>query len=130
MHVNRVVLTRILPERSTPVFTAKLVDHNGNAIPMGNLNSLTMTLYAPNVFGKPLINNVENRNILNTNQGVIDSAGNLTITLTEDDMKVLSPQGSAPEVHRVLLKWRYLNDTKGASQEIEFQVANIDMIFP
>lgn len=130
MHINRTVISKTLPERSTPLFTATLVDNSNVVIPFSNLDTLTMTLSAPNIPGKPIINKVENVDIKNTGRGTINSEGVVSIVLTPDDMVCLSPQGSGPELHRILLQWKYLNTSRESSHEIDFNVVNIDNIVP
>jgi hypothetical protein len=118
---------RIVPERATLRLSGTLLDDAGLPIPSAALTTLTLTLYAPEVSGTPIINGRNGTNILNDGVlGVVHASnGTLTLTLTPAD-GVLMDAGAELELHRALIQWTYgAGGSKGSGHEIEWPVRNL-----
>lgn len=63
-------------ERSSCLYTGKIVDESGNPIPGSELDTLTLTLY--NAADKAIINNLDDTNVLNANGVTVNESGELT----------------------------------------------------
>lgn len=93
------------PSRSTVIYTGRLLDGVGAGIPASDLDSLTMTL-AVAATGV-VVNGVDRVDILNTGRGVVNEAGDLTVTLLPADTDI----GRAPYVRdrtlAMVLDWTF-----------------------
>lgn len=126
MSAPRVELRDIVAEKATCRITGKLVDELGAALGSSQLATLTMTLYAL-VSGFPILNSNTDKDILNANQGTVDSSGNLVLTLLPADNPIQDDANSV-ETHRALLKWTYGGGAKAGAAQIEFKVLNLTKV--
>jgi hypothetical protein len=110
-------------ERTTLTLEAEISDEDDNPLINGQIQSLTMTIYAPDLSGAPIINNRKNVNILNANGCTLDSSGLLTILLTEQDTVCIGSAGE--ELHRHLITWTYSNGSKTGRHEIDILLKNM-----
>lgn len=133
---NRVRLTdangneRIVPEQTTLLISGTLEDETGAVIPSSALASLTLTLYAPEVAGQPVINGVSGTNVLNDGtRGVVHATnGTLTLTLLPADNAIQDALLEL-ELHRALLQWTYgAGGAKAGRQELDYLVRNLNKV--
>lgn len=120
----------IVPERTTLLITGTVKDELGVAIPLSSIGTLTLTLYAPEVTGQPIINSVSGINILNDGvRGVVHAtSGAVTITLLPAD-GAIQDVTQATELHRALLQWTYgAGGAKSGRHEIDWMVRNLDKV--
>lgn len=115
----------IIPEQSSgPVMTMTLLDEAGVAVPLAAIGEATLTIYARDEAGQPLINAVDHADIKNVGRGTIHStSGLLTVTLESLDNSI-SNSANALEWHRFLIEVTY-NSTKELKYEIEAPVRNL-----
>jgi hypothetical protein len=118
-------LTEIVPERCTARLTMNLVDETGAAVPAAQLVSLRMWILAVTLNGVVVVNSQADINILNANQGTVDSGGELILTLTPADNQLAVGLGQVDETHRIELLFTYgAAGAKSGRKAIEFTVAN------
>lgn len=118
---NRVVLDQIVPEGTTSYLSAQLQDKDGNNINKSNIQACTLTLYAPEITGYPIINNKKQYDLMNS----INTTGYLDHELVPDDNKCLRPGDR--ELHRAFIQWRF-SINKYGSYEIDFYVGNLKVV--
>ena len=118
----------IVPEKSTgPRITGTLSDEAGAPIALASIQTATLTIYARDEAGQPIINSVDHVNIKNANQGTIHaSSGVLTLTLNALD-NAISNAANDLEWHRLLIEVGY-NSTQALKYEIEFPVRNLNKV--
>ena len=121
----KTVITTPVGERTTSYITAVIRDQNGDPIPGGSLNSLTLTLYNVDA-SNTIINSVDDVNILNVGRGVVDANGNVTIELLLLDNQLIDITKSF-ETHRALIEWTWGNTRQGR-HEVEFLVQNMTRV--
>ena len=121
----KTVITTPVGERTTSYITAVIRDQNGDPIPGGSLNSLTLTLYNVDA-SNTIINSVDDVNILNVGRGVVDANGNVTIELLLLDNQLVDTAKSF-ETHRALIEWTWGNTRQGR-HEVEFLVQNMTRV--
>lgn len=120
----------LVPERGTLLITGTLKDELGVAIPLSSIGTLTLTLYAPELEGQPIINSVSGVNVLNDGvRGVVHATnGTVTLTLLPADGAIIDATKEI-ELHRALLRWTYgAGGAKGAPHEIDFSVRNLNKL--
>lgn len=115
----------IIPEQSSgPVMTMTLFDEAGAPVPLAAINAATLTIYAKDEAGQPLINAVDHVDIKNTGRGTIHAtSGLLTVTLTSADNSI-SNSAKDLEWHRFLIEITY-SSTKALKYEIDAPVRNL-----
>lgn len=118
----RTTLTAVFAEGKTAKITAVIEDEDGTGIDVANLGTVTLTLF--NDRSKAIINSRNQTDIKNAGPGTIDSSGNLTLTLTADDMAILVASNDA-ERHVAFIEWTYSSGTKSGGFEIAFTVTNL-----
>lgn len=131
IHDNRTILTDldgrqlVIPEQSSgPVITATLLDETGAAVPLSAISAATLTLYARDEAGQPLINSVDHVSIKNAGRGTIHAtSGLLTIALDAADNS-LHNSANDQEWHRLLIEVTY-NTTRQMKYEIDVAVRNL-----
>lgn len=131
---NRSILTDadgkqlIIPEQSSgPVMTMTLLDETGAAVPLAAINEATLTIYARDEAGQPLVNAVDHVDIKNVGRGTIHAtSGLLTVTPVSLDNSI---QNSTKDLewHRFLIEVTY-NTTKKLKYEIEAPVRNLTKV--
>src|SRR3972149_391110 len=121
-------------ERKTARISMTLVGEvSGLPIPGAALTTLTVTLFdkASGTFlpVTPPTGTRNKQDILGTNGGAVDSAGKLTLDLTEDDMQKYDPTLSR-EVHGALFEWTYLALTvpKSGGHTVWFSVYDVEHV--
>lgn len=128
---NRTILTTadgaqlIIPEQSSgPVMTMTLLDETGTAVPLAAIGAATLTIYARDEAGQPLINSVDHADIKNVGRGTIhNTSGLLTVTLESLDNSIHN-SANVLEWHRFLIEVTY-NSTKKLKYEIDAPVRNL-----
>lgn len=108
-----------VPSGSTPIYTAALVDTNDNPIPGSNLNTMLLTI-ADTLTGT-IINGVQNINILNTNRGIIDQFGNVTVLLEPADTMLGYPSYRIVE-RSLIFVWTYNGGSSVGIHQANFKV--------
>ncbi|HMU54856.1 MAG TPA: hypothetical protein PKA61_07610 [Nitrospira sp.] len=115
----------VIPEKSSgPVITMTLLDETGAPVPLAVISTATLTIYARDEAGQPIINTVDDVDIKNVGRGSIHStSGLLTLTLDSADNSI---QNSANDLewHRLLLEVTY-NGSKQLKYEIDVPVRNL-----
>jgi hypothetical protein len=111
------------PEKVSLTLVAEIADEDGNLLVSGQLTSLKLTIYAPEILGNPVINNKKDINILNANGGTLDSFGELTLLLSEQDTVCVGSAGN--ELHRHLFTWTYANGAKTGRHEVDILFKNM-----
>lgn len=106
-----------IPEKSTAVIKAKVVDDNETPIPGSGLTTMVYTLYDPR--SGAIINS---RTAVDCKSSV-DAQGNLALLLETADTTLLSTV-SARERRVVLFEWTYPTSKVG-HHEVRFVVANL-----
>lgn len=115
---------KIANEHSIAKYTAVIKDESDVAIAAASLNTLTLTLY--NSADKAIINSRNAQNVLNANNVVVDSSGNLTWTMQPAD-NAISGSGEF-ETHVALFEYTWASSTKRGSHEVTLKVRDITKI--
>ena len=116
-------------ESSSARLTATIKDETETAIPAASIDTLTLELYDQRThLDSPgstaaIINGRAGQDILNANGCVVDSSGNLTLTLKPAD-NVIVNAGQSSERHVALLKWTYAAGLKAGMEEVLLDVVN------
>lgn len=129
---HRSTRTLPLPENTTPILRAKIVDELGGPLSGDVLLTLTLTIY--NRDTGTIINGRDHVNILNANGGVVYDAyendvlvSRLLFQLTANDMAIL--EDSLPGEGRVaLLEWSWNGGASRGKHEVWFTVENLEMV--
>lgn len=118
----------IVPERTTLLIKATLLDENAAAIPAAGLTTLTLTLYARDSTAKTIINSVDDVDILNAGRGTVNATSGLVlIDLLPADNQIIDDTVDL-EWHRALLEGTYAGGAKAFKYEIDFQVRNLSKV--
>lgn len=118
------LFTTPVSARSTVVYTAQLVDQNGNGIPASSLTSLTLSLFDKG--SGAVINNIQDVNILNTGRGVIDANGNLTITFSSADTIIIgTPFSGALQYRSMVIMWTYNSGASNGRRQVDFSIMEL-----
>lgn len=129
---HRTVMEDPVPERSTYLLTADLVDETGVAIPKAALVSVKLTLY--NLDDLAIVNLVNGMDVKDANRGAltestVDGVATTTLKLhlTPDDNAMVST-AKKTETRIALVEWTFnaaaTPDDEGV-HEIEYRVVNI-----
>ena len=118
----------VIPEQSSgPVITMTLLDESGVAVPLSAIDTATVTIYARDEAGQPIINSVDHVTIKNTGRGTIHAtSGLLTLALVSADNSIQAT-GNDLEWHRLLIEIGY-NGTKALKYEIDAPVRNLNKV--
>ena len=118
----------IIPEQSSgPVMTMTLLKEDGTPVELAAISAATLTIYARDEDGQPLVNAVDHVDIKNVGRGTIhNTSGLLTVTPESLDNSI---QNSANDLewHRFLIEVTY-NSTKKLKYEIEAPVRNLNKV--
>ncbi len=109
-----------IPERTTQRITFTVQDESAVAIPGANLTTLTVTLYDQDT--EAIINSVDDRDILNTGGGTVDSSGNGVWTMDPADNQIVGAKDI--EFHIALFEWTY-GATGQGRQTVKLEVVNL-----
>lgn len=113
---------------TTPEYTAQLVDGTvldgsgkpiGKAIPAAALTTLTLTIV--DTVTKAVVNACQDVNILNTDRGAVDAAGNVTVTLLAADTALLVATHSL-EYRSLVLIWTFNSGAGHGAHEVRFAI--------
>lgn len=116
------IITDLIPEKSTWRYTGVFVDETGAVVPNSQFSELKLTLY--DLATLAIINSVSAVNILNTDRGAVDPAGNLTILFLPADAPILDTAVEL-ETHIALLEWTYAGSTKAGRHIVRHHVVNL-----
>lgn len=119
----RTMVEEEYPEKISLTVIAEIVDENGNLLVNSQLQSLTLTIYAPELLGSPVINSKKNINILNANGGAVSSTGEVTLLLDPQDNVCIGSANN--ELHRLLFTWTYSNGSKTGRHEVDILLKNM-----
>ena len=120
------ILDYPIAERTTAELTARLYDEVGNAIDVLLLTTLTLTLYVKDD-PTTIINSRNGQNVLNINDVVVDSNGNLTWIMAPADNAIIDDNDES-EVHVALFEWTWSAGAKAGRHEIEITVQNMENV--
>ena len=114
----------IVPERSSgPLITMTLLDETGSPVPLSAISAATLTLFARDESGSPILNSVDGVDVLNAGRGTIHAtSGLLTLMLVSAD-NVIQNSANSLEWHRALIQVTYSG--KSMKYEIDFPVRNL-----
>lgn len=113
-----------VPEKTSWTYSCLLKDDKGNLIPRLALSTLTLTVYVPGA-GNPVINGIQDVNILNTGRGTVgETDGTLSIHFFAADNVILS-DSAVNETHVALIKGTYNGGVDGFNREVQFKVKNM-----
>lgn len=112
----------IINEGTTAIYTASLIDETGAAIPLENLDSLTLTLCNKNDFS--IINSRNAQDILNNNDVVVSADGVITWEMQPEDNIISSTKigYGHTETHIIFFEWEWDNNTKKGNYETRIDV--------
>jgi len=106
---------RRIAEGSTPIYRATLQDEDGTAIPLADIDSMTLTL--KDVRTGQAINSRSAQDVLNTNGVTIHAtSGLLTWQMEEEDTPIIGsahPKPNQVEQHKAIFRWTYDTDRHG-----------------
>ena len=105
-------------EETTPEFSFQLVNSKLENILSGNLDKLTLTVYAPDVKGKPIIGKNDHVNILNANQGTVTSGGKVTLILKKKDTVLSVPNQINKYI--ALIEYTFNSNTEEGKVEVAY----------
>jgi hypothetical protein len=108
-----------VPAGKTLVYTGQFVDETNTPITAAQLASLTLSIIDPATGA--VVNGVSGANILNSGRGVVDTNGNLTLTLLSGDTVLLNPT-DVQETRSIVLDWTYSGGQKSGAHRVDFQV--------
>lgn len=117
-----------VPEKQTCRIEATILDENMAPIPAASLTTLTVTLYdCTDCDNLPIVNSVDNVNILNTGRGTVDSSGRMVCTLLPADNPILLDSHEY-EWRCALFRYTYSAGAKSGAHEVKFKVRNLAKI--
>ncbi len=115
--------TDIINEGSTALYTTTLKDELGVAIPLANIDTLTLTLCT--VEDGTIINTRDDQDVLNTNNVTVHAtSGLLTYALQALD-NVINNILLSTEVHRATFKMVYNGGVNNANWDVDFSIRNL-----
>lgn len=124
MKHHRRVLNLTLAEETTVVFVIPLLDHLGAPIDPAGVATIVLTVY--DQASGSIINAKDAVSILNTNGGVLDADGVLTLELAPADNVLANPTDYHREIHVALIEWTFgPGATRAGAVELVFKVQNI-----
>jgi hypothetical protein len=112
-----------IPAKSTARYTAAIVDEGGTGIPAAVLASLKLSLYDADT--GLAVNSISAVNILNTGRGVIDSSGNLTLTLLPADTVTIgspAPDPGTIQYRSMVIDWVYNGGNSQGRHQVDFAI--------
>ena len=127
---STVILSAILLQDTTGIYTFELVDQDGDAIDVGQLETVTLTYYDKET--RQIINTREAQDILQANNVIIltDTGPPIVTTLRwdiqQEDTVIIDGRREL-ETHIALFEWTWATTRKGV-HEVQFQVEQITYI--
>lgn len=120
------LLTTVIRESTTAIYSAKVTDENGNAIDVSQITAFTLSYY--NVDTGAIINSRQDQNALNANNVTVVTAGSpsvTTLTWTIQPLdSVLVDARKGKERHEAIFRWTYSGGRKGV-HFIAFDIENL-----
>ncbi len=114
----------IVNEHSTAKYTAVIKDESDVAIAAASLTTLTLTVYKTS--DDAIVNSRDGQDVLNDNNVVVDSSGNLTWTIQPSDS--VNSGNTELETHIALFEYTWSGGTKRGSHEVTLLVRDITKI--
>ena len=100
-------------ERSSFLYTGKVVDESGNPIAGSELDSLTLTLY--NEADKAIINSRDDQDILNANGVTVSAEGVLSWPASSADNPIVGDVGIGLREHHIAqFEWTWGSGRRGS----------------
>ena len=124
---STVILSTILLQDTTGIYSFELVDQDGDAIDVGQLEIVTLTYYDKET--RQIINTRESQDVLQDNNvTILTDAGppivtTLTWSIQQEDTTIIDARREL-ETHIALFKWTWATTRKGL-HEVQFQVESI-----
>jgi hypothetical protein len=113
-------------EKTTRRWTGIIKDDTGAAVPATSIFTLTLTLY-PKATPAARINNRDQQDVLNANNGTVDSNGNWVFGLTIAD-NIIVDSNLTEEQHMALFEYAWAGGVKAGKHLIEFTVTNLPTV--
>ncbi len=116
-------------EKTGAVYTAYLKDADGTVIPLGNIGTITLTLY--DVSSGDIINTREDQDVLNANNVTIHAtSGLLTWEMQADDNPIVSAslRVGAKEHHKALFEFAGNFTASPGKHEVDIKVLNLGKV--
>ena len=122
--MNLDTLTDEILEKTTPTITAYLTDENGDAVPVADIATLTLTLYGKET--KAIINTRNDQDVLNLNGVTVEDDSTGTLITWELDIADTAILGTrAEEDHRAVFKWTWGSTERTGRHIIDMTVVNL-----
>ena len=124
---STVILSTILLQDTTGIYSFELVDQDGDAIDVGQLETVTLTYYDKET--RQIINTRDGQNILQANNVIITTVAGPPIVATliwsiqQEDTVIIDSRREL-ETHIALFEWTWATTRKGL-HEVQFQVESI-----
>lgn len=109
-------------EKQTGVYSFTIKDENGNAIPVSQLTTVTLTLYS--TASDAIVNARSGQDVKNQNNVTIDAAGLVTWTQQLADLTILD-DSLHEETHRALFLFTWQSGARSHPHEVDFVIENL-----
>ena len=113
------------PEQTSPKLSFLVTDEDEVGLAAASLSTLTMTLF--DELSLAIINSRSNIDILNANNGTVDSSGNGTWVAAPDDTKI-QDESLTEEVHIAMFRWTWQGGSRGGAWRVRHTVKNFAKI--
>ena len=117
-------------ENTGAKYTATITDADGNALPLADLGTITLTLY--DVGSDAIINSRDKQNVKNTNDVTIAATGGLLTWLLQDvDNPIVAGTTTLIQTrqhHRALFEYTYSGDGSPGKHEFNIYVLNLGKV--
>lgn len=114
-------------EETTPVYSATVEDEDGNALPVANIETMTLTYFTTK--NGAIINSRDDQDVKNAANVTIDSAGLLAWSLQEEDTTIEDAVDTENnrETHRAIFDYTYpiTTPTKRGRHVVDIIVVNL-----
>lgn len=114
-----------VPEQTSALYTATLVDETGAVVPGTSLLTLTLTLYDKTTGG--ILNSRNAQNVLNANGVTIDANGLVSWTIAPADSLIITNTNDV-ETHIALFQATWGGGAKALKFEVTLLVKNLGMV--
>jgi hypothetical protein len=112
-------------ERTTPLYTATLVDEDGAIIPGSTLTTLVLTHY--NLATDAILNSRDAQNVLNANNVTVSELGILEWVLQPLDTLIVDDT-LCLETHVALFEFTWNSGARVGKHEIRYEVRNYEQV--
>lgn len=117
-----------IKEKTTPKYTATLLDEDGNAIPLSSIDTITLTLYNLSATTRDVINSRNAQDVKNTNNVTIHATSGLLTWSMQIADNAIADALKRVERHRACFVFTYSGGTKRGTHEVDFDVENIEKV--